>query len=93
MNRNTCKLISRKTEEILTHWLLSLIAEEKEIKYKDVYKYLPKQEYYYNIKTLYLSTYSKKWVRKNLKKMYKAGVDIASIDYDYFNNNYKDYST
>ena len=82
MNRKTCKLISRKTEEILTHWLLSLIAEEKEIKYKDVYKYLPKQEYYYNIKTLYLS-----------KKMYKAGIDIASIDYNYFNNNYKDYST
>ena len=67
----------------------SLKTEEE----KDVYKYLPKQEYYYNIKTLYLSTYSKKWVRKNLKKMYKAGIDIASIDYDYFNNNYKDYST
>jgi len=81
MNPKICKRISRQTEVVLLAWLRTLISEEEQsqIDTSNIYQYLPPSEYFYNNRTLRLSFYSPKWVRKQIKKLAKLGNVIEEI--------------
>lgn len=84
MNSKTCKEISRQTDKILIEWLKTLLPEKDHAKIdtNNVYQYLPDANYFYTNKTLRLSFYAPKWVRKNVKKLVKAGYSIDKINMD-----------
>ncbi len=82
MSPKICKRISRQTDKVLVEWLKTLIPEEDHSKLdtSNIYQYLPPSDYFYTNKTLRLSFYSPKWVRKNIKKLVKLGHVIEDIN-------------
>lgn len=81
MNSQICKRISRHTDVVLYRWLKTLIAEEEhsKISISNVRDFIPPSEYFYNNRTLRLSFYSPKWVRKTIKKLVNLGRVIEEI--------------
>lgn len=93
MNSKTMKLIRKKSLDILTDWMHTLVPEEDQNKITpaNVENFLSQQEYIYNNKTLYKSIYTRSWVVSVLKKMIKDGHTLKNIDYTMFNNSYRKY--
>lgn len=80
MNQKNKSLIKRKIQEIFFDWLKTILPDEElaKINYNDMYKYAPKEQYYYD-RGLRLVSYSPKWIRQKLKKKLRQGVDINTL--------------
>ncbi len=81
MNTKTMKKVSLKTNVLLLEWLKSLLTDEQilEVNDSNFKSFLPKDNYFFQKKTLYLSAYTPKWVRKILKIFIKKGIDINTV--------------
>lgn len=81
MSPKVCKRISRQTDIILVEWLKTLVPEEEHSKVNsnNVHDFLPSTQYFMHNRTLRLSFYTPKWVRKCIKKLVKQGRKVESI--------------
>lgn len=81
MNSKQMKKISFKSDVLLLEWLESLLGAEEadQVSYANFKSLLPKDRYFYKNKTLHLSAYTSKWMRKILKHLVKGGKDINEI--------------
>ena len=81
MNSKACKAISRHSDVLLLEWLKTLVSDEakEQINTSNIQSLLPSTNYFFMDKTLRLSFYSPKWVRKGLKKLVKHGRELATI--------------
>tara|TARA_R110002020_G_scaffold62734_4_gene167557 strand:+ start:251 stop:529 length:279 start_codon:yes stop_codon:yes gene_type:complete len=81
MSPKVCKRISRHTDSLLLDWLKTLVPEEEhgKVNLNNLHQFLPAQNYFMVSRTLRLSFYSPKWVRKCIKKLVKQGREVESI--------------
>ncbi len=81
MNSKTMKQINRYADYLLLGWLKTLISEEEhsKVNMSNLHSFLPEANYFYADKSIRLSFYSPKWVRKGLKKLVSRGVELHSI--------------
>jgi hypothetical protein len=86
MNQKNKSILKRKTQEIFFGWLKTILPDEEleKINHKEMNKYAPKEQYYYD-RGLRLVSFSPKWIRQKLKKKLKQGVDINAINVDTIN--------
>ena len=75
----TFKKISRQTEQLLVEWLATLVSEEemKQVTTKNIMKFMPDRDIHtalsYGVRCV---PFTPRWIRKELKKMYKHNPDI-----------------
>lgn len=81
MKKKVIKKINKKATELLIEWLRNLVTVEEQDKInKQTYKaLLPKDEYISFQRTYYLSFYTQRWAKQNIKKLFKKGLEIESI--------------
>lgn len=81
MRKKILKQIDNKVDSLLIEWVKSLLSdEEQEQVTKQNYKsLLPKEEYILARGTNYLSFYTCRWARQNIKKLIRKGADLDSI--------------
>ena len=81
MRKHTIKKINKKVDELLFEWVKKLLTEEEQDKVnkKNIRALLPKEEYLQVQKTFYLSMYTKRWAKQNIKKLLKMGRSLNSI--------------
>ena len=81
MRKKILKQIDIKLDSLLIEWVKSLLSDEEQDQVtKQNYKsLLPKEEYILARGTNYLSFYTCRWARQNIKKLIRKGVDLDSI--------------
>lgn len=81
MRKHTIKKINKKVDELLFEWVKKLLPEEEQDKVnkKNIRALLPKEEYLQVQRTFYLSMYTKRWAKQNIKKLLKMGRSLNSI--------------
>ena len=81
MSPKVCKRISRQTDKILVEWLKSIVDgdEKDKVNLDNIYSLIPPTNYFMVNRSLRLSFYSPKWVRKSIKKLFKQGMVIENI--------------
>lgn len=83
MNRRLSKKINQKTIDIFIDWLGSVMSAEEASKIeKSKYKeYVPNNAYYYAHGSLKNSLFTPRWIKRKLKRMYKANPSKRIQDY------------
>ena len=81
MRKKILKQIDNKVDSLLIEWVKSLLSDEEQDQVtKQNYKsLLPKEEYILARGTNYLSFYTCRWARQNIKKLIRKDVDLDSI--------------
>ena len=81
MRKHVTKKINRKVNELLFEWIKKLLPEEEQDKLNknNMQTLLPKEEYLHVQRTCYLSMYTKRWAKQNIKKLLKMGRSLNSI--------------
>lgn len=81
MKKKILKQIDNKVDSLLIEWVKSLLSDEEQDQVtKQNYKsLLPKEEYILARGTNYLSFYTCRWTRQNIKKLIRKGADLDSI--------------
>ena len=81
MNKKLLKKIKNKAASLLIEWLKNIVNEdEKDLITKENYKtFLPKTEYILSKRTYYLSFYTQRWAKQNIKKLLRKGVTLEDI--------------
>jgi len=81
MRKKTLKKIDAKVDNLLVEWVKSLLSDEEQeqVTLKNYKTLLPKEEYILARGTNYLSFYTCRWARQNIKKLIRKGVDLDSI--------------
>ena len=71
MNSKTMKQIHRHADTILLQWIHSLLNEKeaKLVTKQNISDYMPQQTHTYFNFSFRLAPFSRKWVRKNIKKI------------------------
>ena len=79
MKKALLKRISRHTEVLLVEWIKSLVTEEeaKKVSLDNIDKLLPDERHFFVGNQLVLAPNSPKWIRKQLKKLFKADSTIT----------------
>ena len=73
------KEISRQTERLLVEWLGTLVSDEemKQVNTKNIMQFMPDRDIHtslnYGVRCV---PFTPRWIRKQLKKMYKNNPDI-----------------
>ena len=72
MNAKIMKKIFRQAETISVEWLKSLLPEEEaeKITSKNYKKYMEMNSHYFAQGQFFLSAFTEKWTRKQIKKLY-----------------------
>ena len=81
MRKKILKQIDNKVDSLLIEWVKSLLSDEEQeqVTLKNYKTLLPKEEYILARGTNYLSFYTCRWARQNIKKLIRKGVDLDSI--------------
>ena len=81
MNRKVVKQINTKAKKLLIDWLKGIVNEEdKDRVTKENYKsLLPKEDYILVNRTCYLSFYTTRWAKQNIKKLLRKGAKLEDI--------------
>ena len=81
MRKQHIKKINKKTSELLVSWIKTIVPEDEQHKVteKNYTKLLPKEEYLQVERTFYLSMYTKRWAKQNIKKLLKFGKSLDDI--------------
>ena len=75
------KHINKKVDELLIQWLKKILPSEehKKINTKNIKNVLPKEEYIQKNRTYYLSLYTQRWAKQNIKKLLKQNYKLDDI--------------
>ena len=75
------KHINKKVDELLIQWLKKILTNEehKKINTKNIKNVLPKEEYIQKNRTYYLSLYTQRWAKQNIKKLLKQNYKLDDI--------------
>tara|TARA_R100001510_G_C7528512_1_gene120943 strand:+ start:297 stop:611 length:315 start_codon:yes stop_codon:yes gene_type:complete len=75
------KKLNNKIDNLLIDWLKSIIPKEEhnKINKKNYKQFLPKEEYIQKNKTYYLSMYTYRWTKQNIKKLLKLKYNLKNI--------------
>ena len=75
------KHINKKVDELLIQWLKKILPNEehKKINTKNIKNVLPKEEYIQKNRTYYLSLYTQRWAKQNIKKLLKQNYELDDI--------------
>tara|TARA_R100000329_G_C7475456_1_gene167525 strand:+ start:220 stop:516 length:297 start_codon:yes stop_codon:yes gene_type:complete len=75
------KHINKKVDELLIQWLETILPSEehKKINTKNIKNILPKEEYIQKNRTYYLSLYTQRWAKQNIKKLLKQNYKLDDI--------------
>jgi len=75
------KHINKKVDELLIQWLKKILPDEehKKINTKNIKNVLPKEEYIQKNRTYYLSLYTQRWAKQNIKKLLKQNYKLDDI--------------
>ena len=81
MRKNLLKKIDKKAADLLIEWLKNIVNEdERDQITKENYKeLLPSTKYILAKRTHYLSFYTYRWARQNIKKLLKKGFKLEDI--------------
>ena len=81
MQKQHIKKINKKVNELLISWIKTIIPEDEQHKVteENYATFLPKGEYLEVERTLYLSMYTKRWTKQNIKKLLKIGRALDDI--------------
>ena len=81
MQKQHFKKINKKAAELLLSWIKTIIPEDEQHKVteENYAKFLPKEEYLQVRNTCYLSMYTKRWAKQNIKKLLKFGRALDDI--------------
>ena len=81
MRKQATKKINKKVTELLSSWIKTIIPEDEQHKVteKNYTTLLPKEEYLQVERTLYLSMYTNRWAKQNIKKLLKIGRSLDDI--------------
>ena len=84
MKKHKLKQIESRTKELLVDWMKTLVSEEeaKILNTSNILSYIPKSNPYMKTDTgNRLTTYSPKWIRKQLKSMVKLdpSLDVTLV--------------
>ena len=81
MKRKTIKKINNKADGLLVEWLKDIVDEDDKDKItKENYKsLLPKEKYILVKRTRYLSFYTHRWAKQNIKKLLRKGARLEDI--------------
>ena len=81
MNGKMAKRVNRMAEEIILAWLKSVVPEEdvNKITNENFAGFLPEDTHFYAKKCRWVSFYTIRWAKQNIKKLMKQGRDINSI--------------
>ena len=79
------KHINKKVDELLIQWLKTILPSEehKKINTKNIKNVLPKEEYIQKNKTYYLSLYTQRWAKQNIKKLLKQNYKLDDIQIEH----------
>ena len=71
MRKKTLKKIDNKVDSLLVEWVKSLLSDEEQeqVTLENYKTLLPKEEYILARGTNYLSFYTCRWARQNIKKL------------------------
>ena len=72
---------NKKVDELLIQWLKTILhnEEHKKIDIKNIKNVLPKEEYIQKNRTYYLSLYTQRWAKQNIKKLLKQNYKLDNI--------------
>tara|TARA_R100000781_G_scaffold109326_1_gene74242 strand:- start:219 stop:533 length:315 start_codon:yes stop_codon:yes gene_type:complete len=75
------KQINKKVDGLLINWLKSIVSDEEQeqITLKNYNQFLPKEEYIESKRTFYLSLYTRRWAKQNIKKLLKLNYKLKDI--------------
>ena len=81
MRKRIVKRINKKVDGLLLEWLKTLVSEEeaKNITPSNLKTLLPKDRYFVAKRTFYLSFYTQRWAKQNIKKLLKRGKILDAI--------------
>jgi len=81
MKGRLVKKINIKAANLLVEWLKDIVNEDDKDKVtKENYKsLLPKEEYILVNRTCYLSFYTHRWAKQNIKKLLRKGARLENI--------------
>jgi hypothetical protein len=81
MRKRIVKRINKKVDSLLLEWLKTLVSEEeaKNITPSKLTTLLPKDRYFVAKRTYYLSFYTQRWAKQNIKKLLKKGKILDAI--------------
>tara|TARA_R110000787_G_scaffold47583_1_gene115044 strand:- start:2259 stop:2552 length:294 start_codon:yes stop_codon:yes gene_type:complete len=81
MRKRIVKRINKKVDSLLLEWLKTLVSEEeaKNITPSKLKTLLPKDRYFASKRTYYLSFYTQRWAKQNIKKLLKRGKILDAI--------------
>ena len=81
MNSKLMKKISFKSDVLLLEWLETLLSSEEadQVTINNFKTLLPTDRYFYKKRTLHLSAYTSKWMRKILKRLVQSGKKLDDI--------------
>lgn len=81
MNGKQSKKANVKAKEIIIDWLISVVPEEDahKITAENFSGFLPEDKYFIAKKSKWVSFYTVRWAKKNIKKLMNKGYDVSSI--------------
>ena len=86
MNSKTMKKINRHVTIISVQWLRSLMPNEEEASKitTDNYKqFLNQDKFYFSDRQIFNSSFTEKWTRRKLKKLFKLNPSRSIDSYNY----------
>lgn len=86
MNSKTMKKINRHVAVISVQWLRSLMPNEEEASKitTDNYKqFLNQDKFYFSDRQVFNSSFTEKWTRRKLKKLFKLNPSRSIDSYNY----------
>ena len=78
MNGKQSKKANIKAKEIIMHWLISEEDAHKITK-ENFNSFLPEDKYFIAKRSKWISFYTVRWAKKNIKKLMNKGYDVSSI--------------
>tara|TARA_R100000773_G_scaffold43796_1_gene43030 strand:- start:912 stop:1184 length:273 start_codon:yes stop_codon:yes gene_type:complete len=86
MNSKTMKKINRHVPVISVQWLRSLMPNEEEaskITTNNYKQFLNQDKFYFSDRQLFNSSFTEKWTRKKLKKLFRLNPSKSIDSYNY----------
>ena len=81
MKKKVLKKIDAKVDSLLIEWLKSILSEDDrdQITKENYKQFLPTTKYILSNRTHYLSFYTYRWARQNIKKLVKKDFKLKDI--------------
>ena len=82
MNAKQIKKINKLSDRLLIKWLKTIVPEEAadDITEENFKVMLPEAPYFVAKKSRHVTFYTRRWAKQKIKKLYKAGVSLESIE-------------